>query len=184
MTAATLIIMTAAIYNWFVTPHTQYLMAEQKYQQTISSLEAKTKILTAKLQASGKKLQNLSCQYEQIKEAFFTIEDARQFLSGIQAAAEKEQCLIENLKFIPPRHIPLGADSDIEISCYQTNLKLTGSYGNIVKFLNILQNRPQKVQVDSMEISINSENGCLNCGLTLSIYTLKDKEHIKNVKVK
>jgi hypothetical protein len=57
-----------------------------------------------------------------------------------------------------------------------------GSYENIVKFLNTLQNRPVKVWVDEINVSSKpSTNGHLSCEITLSIFTLKVKENTSNV---
>ena len=179
--AAISIIMTIAIYNWFVTPHTQYLMAEQKYQQTMNSVENKDKILNTELKISNKKFENLCKKHEQQKQMFFEIDKAKNFLSSIQTTAEKNGCMIENLRFLPSREIVTGS-SDIKINQYQTNLILFGGYGNVVKFLNTIQNRPEKVQVDSINVEMNNEKGYLECSLAISIYTLK--EHTDNVKNK
>ncbi len=178
--AAALIVMTIAIYNWFVTPHSQYLMAEQQYQQTIGEMETRNKILSTNLKVSNQKLENLKGKYEQQKQLFFDANNAKDFLSGIQTTAEKYGCMIDNLRFISPREFP-NTGSNIEISQYQTNLNVFGGYGNIVKFLNTLQNRAEKVQVDSINIEMNNENGYLECALAISIYTLKVKENTENV---
>lgn len=179
--AAILIIMTIAIYNWFVTPHSQYLMAEQQYQQTIESLETKNKILNSSLKISNKTLENLSGKYEQHKQLFFDANNAKIFLTGIQTAAEKNSCTIQNLRFLSPREFPQTA-GNIGISQYQTNLNIFGGYGSIIKFLNTLQNRTEQVRVDSINIEMNNENGYLECDLLISIYTLKVKENTENVK--
>jgi Tfp pilus assembly protein PilO len=178
--AAALIVMTIAIYNWFVTPHSQYLMAEQQYQQTIKSLETKNKILNSSLKVSNHTLENLRGKYEQHKQLFFDANNSKDFLADIQTTAEKNGCMIQNIRFLPPRQFPQTA-GNIEISQHQTNLNVFGGYGSIVKFLNTLQNRAQRVQVDSLNIEMNNENGYLECDLSISIYTLKVKENTENV---
>ncbi|MEN6386776.1 MAG: type 4a pilus biogenesis protein PilO [Phycisphaerales bacterium] len=175
--AAILIIMTIAVYNWFVTPHAKYLMAEEQYQQTMDSVDTKCKILTSRVNVLNKKLENLNKQYEQKKLTFFENQQAKDFLATIQTIAEKNQCTIENIRFMPVNEIA-ASTSDLKINKYQSSLKIFGGYTNIVKFLNSIQNRPQTVQFDSIDIEINSETGYLECSLTLSIYTLKAKERI------
>jgi Tfp pilus assembly protein PilO len=181
--AAVLIITSIALYNWFVTPHTNYLMAEQQYQRAMTTIEIKNKLLSSELAVINKKLENLNKNYQQRKQMFFTETQAKDFLAGIQTSAEKNACTIENLRFIPCRDVKT-ASNDIGIVQYQTNLNVTGGYGNIVKFLNTIQSRPEKVQFDSLNIAMNNQTGYLDCGITMSIYTLNVKENIQNVSTK
>jgi Tfp pilus assembly protein PilO len=177
--AAAAAILTIAVYNWFVTPHSQYLMAEQKYRMTIESLETKNKILSSNLKAYSQTLENLRGKYEQHKKLFFDANSAKDFLAGIQTTAENNGCLIQNLRFITPREFPqLG--NDIIVCQHQVSLKILGGYGNILKFLNTLQNRTQRVCLDSINVDIDSQTGGLECGLLISIYTLKVKENTEN----
>ncbi len=178
--AAALFVMAVAVYNWFVTPHTQYLMAEQKYQRTIESLETKNKILNSNLKVHSQTLENLRGKYEQHKQLFFDANSAKEFLAGIQTVAEQNGCMIQNLRFLPQRDFPqLG--SGIAAAQHQTSLKILGGYGNILKFLNTLQNRTQRVTVDSLNIEIDNQTGGLECDLLISLCTLKVKENTENV---
>jgi Tfp pilus assembly protein PilO len=178
--AAVFIIMTIAIYNWFVTPHAQYLMAEQRYQQTMDSVETKCKILNSELKVKSKKLENLNKSYDQQKQMYFNADQVKDFLSSLQTTAEKNECTIQNIKFLPAREVFTSA-IDLTVHQYQANLNILGGYGNIVKFLNTIQNRPQTVHIDSMSIEMNNDNGLLECSLSISIYTLKVKERTENV---
>jgi len=182
MIASILLILTVALYNWFVRPHEKYLMAAQKYEATLESLDKKSKIINSELVLSRKKLDSLDNKFEQQKQSFFNISEIKDFLSGIQSTAEKSGCMVENLKLLPSREVSLKTDSAIEIYQYQANLSILGGYGNIVKCLNTIQNRPQKVWVESLNLDTkNPESGYLSCDVTFSIYTLKVKENIKNV---
>lgn len=182
MVTAILIILAVAVYNWFVTPHAQYLMAAQKYEQTIDSIDRRGKILSSELQVRRKKLESLSNKYQQQKQSFFNIDQAKDFLSSLQATAEKCGCTVENLKLLPSRGVEAKGSGDVDIRQYQANLSLMGGYGNIVKFLNTIQNRPEKVWLDSLNVNMkNSENGYLGCDVTLTICTLKVKESTENV---
>jgi len=181
--AAVLIIISIALYNWFVTPHTNYLQAEQQYRRAMTTIERKNKLLNSEIQVVNKKLENLNKRYQEQKQMFFDTEQAKDFLSSIQTSAEKNACIIQNLRFMPSRNV-ITSNNDVCITQYQTNLNITGGYGNIVKFLNTTQNRPEKVQFDSINITMNNQTGDLDCGLTISIYTLKVKENTKNVSTK
>jgi Tfp pilus assembly protein PilO len=185
LAAAILLIAFVAIYNWFISPQTRYLAAAQKYHETIDSREQTGKLLTAQLKLRQKKLDELTQKFESDKQVFFEVEDAKTFLTGIQSLAETSGCQITNLKLSPQKPIIVKDNESVDINQYQVNMSLLGGYGNIVKFLNTLQNRPAKVWIDTINISMKqASSGYLNCNMTLSIYTLKVKENTDNVKNK
>lgn len=180
--SALLIIMAIAIYNWFVTPHANYLMAAQKYQQTIDTLDKKNKILNNDIQIRRKKLDNLNKEFEERKKSFFEIEKAKTFLSNLQTDAEQNGCIVENVRFMPSKDVSARDCENMIIHQYQVNITLQGDYGSIVKYINAVQNRPEKVWMESINFGTkNTANGDLGCDLKLSIYTLKVMERIENV---
>lgn len=181
MVSALLIISIVAIYNWFVVPHTRFLSAAQQYKSTMKSIEKKNQILKTGVALRQKELEKLSKKYESRKLAFFDIETAKSFLSNLQLTAEKNGCMVANLKLIPAKDVAVS-NSKIDIREYQANLSLTGGYANIVKFLNTIQNKTARVWVDSIDVGMkHSESGYLSCEVTISIYTLKVKENADNV---
>ncbi|PKL47193.1 MAG: hypothetical protein CVV39_06170 [Planctomycetes bacterium HGW-Planctomycetes-1] len=186
LAAAILLIGFVAAYNWFISPQTRYLAAAQKYHDTIDARERTGKLLTAQLKLRQKKLDELTQRFESDKQAFFEIEEAKSFLTGIQSLAETNGCQITNLKLSPPRPIIVKDNDSIDLNRYQVDMSFLGGYGNIVKFLHTLQNKPQKVWVDAINVSMKqaAASGYLNCNITLSIYTLKVKENTDNVKNK
>ncbi len=186
LAAAILLIAFVAIYNWFISPQTKYLAAAQKYHNTIDTREQTGKLLTAQLKNRRKKLDEITQKFESDKQAFFEIEDAKTFLAGIQSLAETNGCQITNFKLSPPRAINIKDNDSIDINRYQVDMGILGGYGNIVKFLHTLQNKPQKVWIDTIKLSMKqaATTGYLNCDITLSIYTLKVKENADNVKNK
>jgi hypothetical protein len=182
---AMLLISVLAMYNWFISPNTQYLSAAQKYRQIADKTEQQSRILYSNLGARRKETYNLSQQFETKKQNFFDVNEAKSFLSGIQSEAEKSGCLVSNLKLSPPKDMSTKDNNSLEIYRYQIDMNLMGNYLNIVKFLNTLQNRPAKIWVETMNIGLkNAAKDYLDCDLTISIYTLKIKENISNVKNK
>ena len=156
MAAAIMFICTFAAYNWFIKPHTQYLKAAQEYRATIDSIEKKSESINKELTKQQKKLEELTCQLELQKQSFFNADQAKSFLTDIQSVAEKSGCLVVNLKLSPARDVAVKGSNSLDIRQYQTNMSVTGNYGNIVKFLNTLQNRTARVWVDSINISMKN----------------------------
>jgi hypothetical protein len=182
---AMLLIGIIAMYNWFISPNTKYLAAAQKYGKMMDSTENQNKIILSELGLRRKKLDNLTQEFEQKKQVFFDIDQAKTFLSGLQSESEKSGCPATNIQFRPLQNIAVKDNNSIDIGQYRIVMTFLGSYGNIVKFLNTLQNRPVKVWVDEINIGTKqSTNGYLSCDITLSIFTLKVKENKSNVKNK
>jgi hypothetical protein len=64
------------------------------------------------------------------------------------------------------------------------NLTVSGQYRDIVKFLDSLQNRKEKVWIDMINLRLKDQTtGSLACDLSVSIYTLKIKEIMSDVKI-
>ena len=175
--AACVPIAMVALYNWFVTPHLQYLQAAQRYENAADQIEKTNKIIGIELRIGQEKLDEISEQFRQKRQEFFGIDDAAGFLGSIQSKAEKSQCLVNTLKFQPARQIAVCDNNSADIRQYQVNLSVSGQYQNIVKLLDSLQNRKEKVWIDTIDLCLKDQTtGLLVCNLSLSIYTLKVKE--------
>jgi hypothetical protein len=187
LTVAMLLIGFVAMYNWFIAPQTRYLAAAQKYRNTIDSREKTGKLITTQMKLRRQKLDELTQKFELEKQVFFDIDQAKSFLSGIQSIAETNGCQVVNLKLSPSREISVKDNNSINIHQYQADLNLLGGYGNIVKFLNTIQNKTAKVWIDTISVSMEqATGGYLSCNITLSIYTLKVKEnagHVENKQI-
>jgi hypothetical protein len=180
ITAALVPIVMVAIYNWFVSPQLQYLSAAQNYEAAADRIEKTNKTIDLQIRAGRLRLDEISQQFKQKKQEFFDVDAARVFLGGIQSNAEKNQCVVDTLKFLPERIADNGGS--IYVRQYQAVLAVTGQYSSIVKLLDSLQNRKQKVWIDSIGFHHKDQmSGLLACDLSLSIYTLKEKEIVSDV---
>lgn len=176
MVACVLIAMVA-LYNWFARPHLQYLMAAQKYQNSAEEIEKTNKIINTELTLAQKKLDEFSEQFRQKRQEFFEIDDAESFLEDIQSKAEKNQCFVDSFRVLPAKQIAVEDNNSVDIRRYQVNLTVSGQYQDIVKLLDSLQNRKQKVRIDTINLHLKDQTtGLLVCDLSLSIYTLEVKE--------
>jgi Tfp pilus assembly protein PilO len=181
--AACVLIALVALYNWFAVPHLQYLMAAQKYENAADEIEKISKITNAEIQMGQIKLDEISGQFRQKKQEFFGVEDARSFIESIQSKAEKNSLVVDSLKFQPPRQITTGDGNSIDMRRFQVNLTVSGQYQDIVKFVDSLQNRKEKVWIDMISLRLKDQTtGFLVCDLSLSVYTLKIKEIVSDVK--
>jgi hypothetical protein len=175
--AACVLIAMVALYRWLVMPHSRYLLAAERYENTAKEIEKANKIINTELQISQTKLEGVSKQFEQKKQEFFEINDAKNFLEDVQTKAEKSGCFVNTLKFLPAKEIMIKDNNSVDIKQYQVNLNVVGQYPSIVQLFDSLQNRRQKVWIDTITIRLKDrQTGLLGCDLSLSIYTLKMKE--------
>ncbi|MFA6177126.1 MAG: hypothetical protein WC765_11170 [Phycisphaerae bacterium] len=179
---ALVLIAVIAIYNWFVTPHSNYLMAAEKYTDAAKAMEKTGRIIESELKLKQKKLDEFAGQFDSAKQAYFDVETAKTFLAGIQSQAEKNKCLVDTLKFSPARQVITADTNDIDIKEYQVNLGVVGQYADIVMLLDALQNRKQKVWLDNIKLKLKDPStGYLECQAVMSLYTLKVTENINDV---
>jgi hypothetical protein len=182
--AACVPIMMIALYNWFATPHLHYLQAAQRYEKTVGEIEKTSKIIGAEIQISQEKLDKVSKQFRQERMEFFGIDEAKSFLWNIQSEVEKNGCFVNTLTFSPAIQIVAKDDNSIDIQQYQVNLSVIGQYEGIVKLLDFLQSRKEKVWVDTIELRLRDNvTKLLACDLSLSVYSLEVKEVYNDVKV-
>jgi hypothetical protein len=175
--AACVLIAMVALYNWFVTPHSQYLLAVEKYENAAEQVEKTAKTINAELWLHQRKLDKISEQFRQKRQEFFEVDDAGSFLGDIQTKAKKSGCFVDTLRFSPIKEIAVKNDNSVGIQQYQVNLTVSGQYQDIVKLLDSLQNRKQKVWIDTINLHLKDPSrGYLVCDLSLSIYALKVKE--------
>lgn len=179
---ALVLISVIAIYNWFITPHSNYLMAAEKYTVATRAKEKTCRLIESELKLKQRKLDEFAGRFDSAKQEFFDAETARTFLAGIQSQAEKNRCFVNTLKFSPAKQIITADTNNIDIKEYQVNLGVIGQYADIVMLLDSLQNRKQKVWIENVRLQLKDPStGYLVCDAVVSLYTLKVTENISNV---
>lgn len=177
MVAACVLVVMAGLYKWSLTPHVQYLQAAENYRSSAREVEKTSKVINKELGEGRRELNEVSQRFQQGKQRFFEINTAENFLESLKPAIEKEGCYVNSLKILPTKDIEVKEVNCIDIRQYQMNLSITGQYQNIVKLLDFLQNRKQKVWVDNINLYLKDlSSGTLGCDLSLSVYALTVKE--------
>jgi Tfp pilus assembly protein PilO len=180
-----LVISIVAMYNWFITPQTRYLAAAQKYREATGSVEKTVLLISSQVKTQRKELAGVLQQFELQKQNLFDTDRAKDFLANLQSVAEKNGCMVVNIKHSPAAEVPVKDNNSIDIELYQVSIKLSGGYENIVEFLNTIQSGMSKVWIESVDIGMKDvTSGYLTCNITLSVYALKIKEIQGNVDAK
>jgi Tfp pilus assembly protein PilO len=177
--AAIVIIVAVAAYNWMVAPHTKYLQAAQQYELMMGDMARKNKIIKTTEAVKRKEVERLRAELASVQSSVFTPYEARKFFTDIEAVCNAAGCLVHSINFLSGNLGGVAADveSDGHIVENSAIVSFVGSYGNIISFLSELTNRPQKVVVRSLKITaFGKKPDPLECQMVVAIYTIRDRE--------
>jgi len=179
VSVALVIIAAIAMYNWTVTPHTTYLFAAQRYEASIDNVAEESKLIREKVKTKKKKLQELREEFAELQSILFTPDKATEFFSDLQPISEEAGCTVHSLNFVTGGPVLEGGESEnpLGIVANSAMLSVVGIYGNVIKLVERLQARTQKVWIDSVRMeAIGGNPDQLRCNMTITIYTIEDRE--------
>ena len=174
--SASLIVIAAfAMYNWTVTPHAASLSSAKAYESVADNLANESRIIASKVQIKRKKLEQLSEQSGQLLSTLFTPDAAREFFSDIEPIPEQMGCAVHSINLLTS-----GKSNEHEHLGIRTNsaeLSVMGLYRDIARLIRRLQDRPQKVWLDSIVLqTIDHSSDQVGCNLTITICKTIDKD--------
>lgn len=179
VSAALIIIMAIAMYNWAIAPHTNYLFAAQRYESVMGNIAEECKVIHETVKSKREKLQKLREQFAELQSALFTPNKAKEFFSDLQVLSEEAGCTLYSLDFAAdnPDFEGKQASDALSIAAKRAMLGVVGTYSNVIKLVERLGVRTQKVWIDSVKMeALNDDAAQLKCDITITIYTIKDKE--------
>lgn len=177
--AALIIIVAVAVYNRIVVPHTVCLFAANRHERVLENIAEKNKVITAMVQGRREKLQELVEQFTRLQGTLFTADKAKEFFSDLEPISEEADCAVYSLNFgqakLDLKDKKTEATSGIVAK--SAMLSVIGAYKNIIRLVERLQARSQKVWMDSLDIQhISGEFTQLKCDITITIHIIQDKE--------
>jgi len=188
ISAVAVIIPTAVCYSWIVVPHTKYLSATQQYEFVAGDLARKGQIIKSKTNLKKRELQELQQRLIQSREKFFTLPEAQKFFREIEVVSNQTGCTVLSMSFLSSSKYGLKPKSDKETPGKAPSIISNGvvvnfaaTYESVMAFMAKLQDRPQKVAVDMLEMtSIGYNPRILQCEATFTIFIINDKEIFTN----
>lgn len=175
ISAALIIIATIAMYNWIVAPHATYLFAAQRYEYIVDDIAKKSRVIRSTIEIRERKLQELREQLAKLQTTLFGHDKAKEFFSDLQAISEQAGCTVYSLDFTESGR--RQSEDKSGIVAKGVVLSIIGVYGNIIRLVERLQARTQKVWINSVNMeSLNDDSAQLKCNITITIYTIQDKE--------
>lgn len=175
--AVLVLIFAVACYNWLVAPHSNYLRAAQRSEQTSGELIRKNKLISASVAAQKKQLVELREEYGRAETELFGFEGADEFFGSIDVVAEDAGCVVMSLVFRSAARQSGSARWRGFISPRRATLSVLAGYPNFVALIEKLRGRPERVLIDSISIKPSrSTPGQLDCDMDVTIYVMQHEE--------
>ena len=178
--AALVLIVAVACYNWFISPHTNYLQAANRYESMAETIARKNRVINKGIARWKGELSNLQDEFKQARALVFDPEGAKDFFNGIEAAAESSGCVLSLLKFEPPNSKSSGHRKGGILRVRRAGLSVLGDYVGLIALIDKLQDRREKVVIDSISIESTGNpdepGGRLNCQMNVTVYVMQGEE--------
>jgi len=181
ISAVLVVIVAIAVYSWTVAPHVTHLSAAQRYESVVDEVVKKNKILSSAVRTKKKKLEQLHEQFAQLQGTLFMVDKAKEFFSDLQAISVQVGCTVYSLNLVTGEQNSQDgqAETTSGIVTKSAVLSVIGAYGDIIKLMEKLQAREQKVWIDSVRMaSLDSPasggqaSDQLKCDITITICTV------------
>ncbi len=181
MTGALSAVFVCAAYSWLVTPHVASLRASQQYERAAEMRAEKSRLANQRLRAEQSRLQELMAQYARLADQAFHPNEAEEFFRDLAMFCERNGCVMVSLGHIQDNvRKPVGQTGEANGSLFvrrSAALKVHGTYGGMVRLLETLGARRQKIWIDALRIrASDQESGRVACEMVVTIYVNCDKE--------
>ena len=175
-TSATLIIIAfVAMYKWTITPQSSYLSAAKGYEFAMNKVIEQNTMITTRVAARKRKLQELQESSSQLQSALFTDSQAKEFFSDLQVIAEQAGCVVQSTNFVTEK--ARSEDNHLGIETKSADISVMGVYQNIENLVGRLQTRDQKVWIDSIRMrTVDQNSDTIICDLTVTICHTKERQ--------
>ena len=175
-TSAALIVIAAfAMYNWIVTPQTTYLSSAKGYESAMDKIIEQNKTIELQVGAKKKQLQQLRENSAQLQSVLFTPDKAKEFFSDLQVISEQAGCTVHSTNLIADKRD--NENEHLGVVTRSASLSIVGSYKDMVKLIERLQARTEKVWIDEIGVQLlDSNSDKARCDLTVTICQIMDKD--------
>ncbi len=175
-TSAALIVIAAfAMYNWMVTPQATYLSAARGYESAMDKIVEQNKSIARQIEIKKKELQVLRENSAQLQSVLFAPDQAKEFFSDLQVVSEQAGCVVHSINLITDKRNP--ENERLGVVTKSAALSIVGVYRDIVKLVERLQARTQKVWIDELEVqTFDYSSDKAKCDLIVTICQIMDKD--------
>lgn len=169
LSIALMIIALLGVYNWVISPHTQYLSAAQKYEQALNQRNKTNKTILNNLKIKDKNLERLENRLDTLKDIAFTEDESKKFWTNIKKDTEDAGCYFNSISFFEEKQQPENSIFTTESAA----LNITGNYSSITQLIEKIASNPDKIWIDSLQLSAARQSSILQCDMTITIFKIK-----------
>lgn len=175
-TSAALIVIAAfAMYNWMVTPQAAYLSSAKGYESAMDKILEQNKSITVQIENKKKRLQELRENSDQLQSVLFIQDQAKEFFSDLQVISEQSGCTVHTINLVAIERDP--ENERLGVVARSATLRVVGVYRDMVKLIERLQARTEKVWIDEIGVQIiDPDSDKARCDLTITICQIIDKD--------
>jgi Tfp pilus assembly protein PilO len=169
------IIAVFGLYRWILAPHTNQLLAAERYNSALDGAIRKAGFISNMLDVKKGKIEELTKESDRLRNQLFTPQEMRQFLASLPSVVNQAGCAVQSVSTVPDAQRNPQSDGS-GIIAKKAIVTFIGGYNNIIKLLEALQNSERKVWIESVRMDTGGA-GKLKCQILLTVYCI---EHVEN----
>jgi hypothetical protein len=160
------------VREWVIGPHVGALRAAERYQGSLVARAERSASVDSALRAAHTRLDALAAQHALLSERVFSPAQADEFLCALEAFCMETDCIMGAVNGIDDRQ-----ERGLAIEARTATMSLQGAYGNVIRLIEKLQSRPQRVVLESLRMAAARTDATrVECTLVITIYVKHDEE--------
>ncbi len=168
-------IVVFALYRWILAPHTNQLLAAQRYNSSLDAAIRKADFMRTAMENKKTKIEELTKESDRLRNQLFTQNEAHRFFASLPSVVAQSGCAVLSVSAVPDAQRNTQNDTPA-IAPKKAMVTIIGGYNSITKFLGALQNYERKVWIESVRIDAGGA-GKLKCQVLLTVYCIERVEN-------
>jgi Tfp pilus assembly protein PilO len=168
-------ILVFAMYQWILAPHTNQLLAAQRYNSSLDAAIHKADSMRMAIEKKKTKIEELTKESDRLRNQLFTQNEARRFFASLPSVVAQSGCAVISVSSTPNPQQNVLNDTPA-IAPKKAMVTITGGYNSITRFIDALQNYERKVWIESVRIDAGGA-GKLKCQVVLTVYCIERVEN-------
>jgi Tfp pilus assembly protein PilO len=168
-------IVVFALYRWVLAPHTNQLLAAQRYNSSLDSAIRKADFMHTAIENKKTKIEELTKESDRLRNQLFTQNESRRFFASLPSVVIQSGCAVMSVSAVPDSQRNTQNDTPA-ISSKKAMVTIIGGYNGITKFIGALENYEHKVWIESVRIDAGGA-GKLKCQVLLTLYCIERVEN-------
>lgn len=166
-----------ALYRWILAPHTNQLLAAQRYNSSLDEAIQKADLMRSDMENKKIRIEELTRESDRLRNQLFTQNEARRFFAFLPSLAVQSGCAVMSVSSASDSQQNAQNTQDTPaIAGKKATVTIVGRYNGITDFIGALQNYEHKVWIESVKIDAGGA-GKLKCQVLVAIYCVERVEN-------